>query len=61
MWSILTPFLIGRATGGWRYMRVALLAILIGCAVVGLIYAAIIFNAVRKTPEKPHVQHYSAQ
>ena len=58
--SILTPFLIGRATGGWRYIRAILLLILIGCAIVGVIYAAIVFNAVRSTPENPHVQHSSS-
>jgi hypothetical protein len=60
MWSILTPLLIGRATGGWRYMRVLILLVLIGCLVAGLIYAAVIFNAVRNTPEKHHVQQHSA-
>jgi len=58
--SILTPFLIGRATGGWRYMRAILLLILVGCAFVGVIYAAIVFNAVRNTPENHHVQHSSS-
>jgi hypothetical protein len=61
MWSILTPLLVGRAIGGWRYIRVALLIILIGCAIAGLIYAMVIFNAALKTPEKHHVQHYSSQ
>ena len=56
--SILTPFLIGRATGGWRYLRVVLLLVLIGSAVAGLIYAVLVFNAVRSTPENHHVQHY---
>jgi len=58
MWFFLAPFLIGRATGGWRYMRAALLFMLIGCVIVGLIYAVVVFNAVRNTPEKRHVQQH---
>jgi len=61
MWPILTSLLIGRATGGWRYIRILLAIILVGCMVAGVIYAAIIFNAVRQTPEKHYVQHNSAQ
>lgn len=61
MWTFITPFLIGRATGGWRYIRVVLAIIVIGCAVAGVIYAAVIFHAVSKTPEKHYVQHHSAQ
>jgi hypothetical protein len=61
MWSILTPLLIGRATGGWRYIRVVLAIVLMGCVIAGVIYAALIFNAVRSTPEKHHVQHNSSQ
>ena len=56
MWPFLAPLLIGRATGGWRYIRVALAIILICCAIVGVIYAVIIFDAVLHTPEKHHVQ-----
>ena len=37
MWTFLAALLIGRATGGWRYMRAALLITLIGCVIVGLI------------------------
>ncbi|MGF7180437.1 hypothetical protein [Tunturiibacter psychrotolerans] len=59
MWSFLAALLIGRATGGWRYMRAALLITLIGCVIVGLIYAVVIFNAVGTTPEEHHVQHHS--
>ena len=58
--SILTPFLIGRAVGGWRYMRAILLLVLVGCAIVGVIYAVVVFNAVRNTPENQHVQPHSA-
>jgi len=59
MWSILTPFLIGRATGGWRILRALLLLIVIGAAIAGVIYAAVVFNAVRNTPENHNVQHHS--
>jgi hypothetical protein len=59
MWTFLAALLIGRATGGWRYMRAALLITLIGCVIVGLIYAVVIFNAVPNTPEEHHVQHHS--
>ena len=61
MWSFLAPLLIGRATGRWRYIRVALAIILVGCAIAGLVYAAVVFNAVLKTSENHHVQQYSAQ
>jgi hypothetical protein len=57
--SILTPLLIGRAAGGWRYIRVVLIVILIGCAVAGLVYAVVIFNAVRNTPERHHVEQHT--
>ena len=59
--SILTPFLIGRAAGGWRYIRVVLLVILIGCVVAGIVYAVMVFNAVRTSPESRHVQHHSSR
>jgi hypothetical protein len=61
MWTFLAALLIGRATGGWRYMRAALLITLIGCVIVGLIYAVVIFNAVRNMPEGHHVQHHSSR
>jgi hypothetical protein len=61
MGSFIAMLLIGRATGGWRYMRAALLVILIGAVIIGCVYAAIIFNAVRSTPENHHVQHHSSQ
>ncbi len=60
MWSLLAPFLIGRATGGWRYMRVLLLIVLIGCFLAGLIYVVIVLNAVQSRPETRHVQHHSS-
>ena len=60
MWSLFAAFLVGRATGGWRYMRAALLIILMACVVVGFIYAIAMFNAVRSTPEGHHVQHHSS-
>ena len=61
MGSLIAAFLVGRATGGWRYMRVALLIIVIACVVAGFIYAIAMFNAVRSTPEGHHVQHHSSQ
>lgn len=61
MWSFLAPFFIGRAVGGWRYIRVALLVILIGCIIAGILYAVIVFNAVRSTPETHHVEHHSTR
>ena len=61
MWSILSAFFIGRAVGGWRYIRVALLIILLGCLIVGVLYAVLVFNAVRHTPETHHVQHHSSR
>ena len=60
MWSFLTPLLIGRATGGWRFFRAAFLIIMIGCMIVGFIYAAIVFRAVSNMPEKQHVQPHSS-
>jgi hypothetical protein len=59
MLSFIAALLIGRATGGWRYMRAGLLLILIACVIAGFTYAAIIFNAVLTSPKEHHVQHYS--
>lgn len=60
MWSFLTPLLIGRATGGWRLFRAALLIILVGCVILGVIYATIVFRAIGNTPEKHHVQPHTS-
>lgn len=61
MWSMLSAFFIGRAVGGWRYIRIALLVILIACIIVGVLYAAVVFNAVHNASETRHVQHHSAR
>jgi len=60
MWPILAPLLVGRGIGGWRYMRAALLIILFGSVIVGLIYAGIFFNSARHLQEKHDAQHNSA-
>ena len=60
MWQIISAFLLGRAVGGWRYMRIALLLVLFGCFMVGILYAVVVFNAVRNQPETHHVQHRSS-
>ena len=60
MWSMLSGLLIGRAIGGWRYMRAGLLIILFGCVIAGIIYTAVFFNAARSMPEKHHVQRHSS-
>ncbi len=59
MGSFFAALLIGRATGGWRYMRAALVVILIGGVIAGFIYADIIFNAVHSTPRNHHVEHHT--
>jgi len=41
-------------------LRYSLLIVIVGCLIVGVIYAAVFFNAARNLPEKHHVQHYSA-
>lgn len=61
MWQIISAFLIGRAVGGWRYMRIALLLVLLGCSIAGVFYAVAVFNAVRSTPETHHVHHHSSR
>jgi hypothetical protein len=61
MWSIITPFLVGRGTGGWRYIRVALLFILLACLLAGVIYALVVFKAIQNRPEDHHVQHHSTR
>ena len=33
--------------------------IFVGCLVAGIVYAVVVFNAVRNTPESHHVQHHS--
>ena len=60
MWQLISAFFIGRAVGGWRYMRIVLLVLLLGCLAVGFLYALVVFNAVRNTPETHHVQHQSS-
>jgi hypothetical protein len=42
-------------------MRIALLLVLLGCFIAGVFYAAVVFNAVRSTPETDHVQHHSSR
>jgi hypothetical protein len=42
-------------------LRLALFLILIGCMIAGLIYAAIVFSAVRSTSESHHVQQHSTR
>lgn len=59
MWNFLKGMLIVGATGAARPLRLALFLILMGCAIAGLIYAVVVFNAVRGTPESHHVQQHS--
>lgn len=59
MWSLLAPFLVGRAVGGWRYIRVVLMVMLLGCIIAGFIYAIVVFRAIQSRPEGHHVQHHS--
>lgn len=44
-----------------RLVRLALVFIFLGATVAGLLYAVIVFSAVRSTSEKHHVQHYSSR
>ena len=50
----------GRATGGWRYMRAALLIVLMACVVVGFILSPCSLQSVQRK-EGHHVQHHSSQ
>lgn len=61
MWQLISAFLVGRAVGGWRYIRIALVVIVLGAIVAGVLYAVIVFNAVGNTPENHHVQHHSSR
>ena len=61
MWNFLFGFLFADATKGSRAFRAVLLLILVGSTVVGILYAVVVFNAVRNTPETHHVQHYSSR
>jgi hypothetical protein len=35
--------------------------VLIGCLIVGILYAVVVFDAVHSTPENHHVQHHSTR
>jgi hypothetical protein len=60
MWNFLKGMLIVRATGTARPVRIILLLVLIGSIVAGIIYAFVVFQAIRERSSGHHVQHHSS-
>lgn len=59
MWNYLYAFLFSRAVGRSRYLRYALLVLLAGAVVAGLIYADVFLNAVKERSQAPHAHTHS--
>ena len=59
MWDFLFGYLFGRATGLSRVLRPFLLLLVIGVIVAALVYAGVVFNAVKERNRAPHVQQHS--
>lgn len=60
MFWFLVDVLALRRLGLSRPFRYLLLVIFIGCLIAGLLYAVVVFNAVRNSSETHHVQHHSS-
>jgi hypothetical protein len=60
MFWFLFDVLTLRRLGLARPLRYAILIVLFGCLIAGVIYTTIFLNAARSLPEKHHVQHISA-
>ncbi len=43
-----------------KWLKALALVAVVICLLVGVLYAVIVFNAVRNTPETHHVQHRSS-
>lgn len=60
MFWFLVDVLALRRLGLSRPFRYLLLVIFFGCLIAGLLYAVVVFNAVRNSSEPHHVQHHSS-
>jgi hypothetical protein len=58
MWNFLFGFLLARETGMSRFIRPVLLLLLIGSLIAGLLYAAVIFQAVNERNRASHVHSH---
>lgn len=61
MWDFLLGFLFARATGISRFVRAILVLVAIGVVIAGVIYACVVFRAVQKRSQHPHVQTHSTR
>lgn len=59
MWNFLKGMLFAHAVRTSRFVRTALVVLLLGGIVAGVIYAAIVFNAVLERNPGHHVQQHS--
>lgn len=60
MWNFLRGMLFAHAVRGSRFVRTALLLLLIGGIIAGAIYAVIVFNAVSERTSGHYVDHHSS-
>jgi hypothetical protein len=60
IWFILDILLL-RRLGLIRPIRYAILVVILGGLIAGMIYAAAIFHALAERNQAPHVQHRSIQ
>lgn len=58
IWYILDILLL-RRLGLIRPIRYAILVVILGGLLAGMIYAAIVFHALAERNQAPHVQHHS--
>ena len=58
IWHILDILLL-RRLGLIRPIRFAILVVILGGLVAGMIYAAIVFHALAERNQAPHVKHHS--
>ena len=61
MWNFLKGMLFVRATGSGRFVRLLLIAVLVGSIVAGVIYVFVVFRAVEERSSGHHVQHHTAR
>jgi CBS-domain-containing membrane protein len=60
MWNFLFAFLSARAVVRSRFLRLTLLFVLFGALIAGLIYAAVVFNAVTERSHPSHVHPHTS-
>jgi hypothetical protein len=58
IWYILDILLL-RRLGLIRPIRYAILVVILGCLIAGMIYAAVVFHALAERNQTPYVQHHS--